>query len=197
MNPKVDAYINKAKTWKEEIETLRAIALDCKLTEELKWGCPCYTYEGTNLVLIHVFREYCALLFFKGALMKDPKGILVQQTENVQSARQLRFTSAQEITKLKAVVKAYIREAMAVQKAGLKVEMKKTEEFAMPEELQNKFDEDRAFKKAFEKLTPGRQRAYILHYAGAKQPATRVSRIEKSMPLIFEGLGLNDRAPLK
>lgn len=197
MNPKVDAYVSRAKTWKEEIETLRAIALDCKLTEELKWGCPCYTYEGTNLVLIHVFKEYCALLFFKGALMKDPKGILVQQTENVQSARQLRFTSAQEITKLKAVVKAYIREAMAVQKAGLKVEMKKTEEFAMPEELQKKFDEDRAFKKAFEKLTPGRQRAYILHYAGAKQSATRLSRIEKSMPQIFEGLGLNDRGPLK
>lgn len=192
MNPKVDFYFTKAKTWQEEIELLRDIVLDCGLDEVLKWGCPCYTSEGSNIVLIHTFKEYCALLFFKGALMKDPKDILIQQTANVQAARQMRFTSSQEITKLKTSIKAYIKEAIAIEKAGLKVEMKKTAEFEMPEEFKQVLKEDAELKKAFKALTPGRQRAYLLHFSSAKQSKTREARIEKCIPDILEGKGLND-----
>ena len=160
MNPQVDAYVSKAKKWKEEIEHLRSIVLECPLTEELKWGSPCYTLEGSNVVLIHVFKEYAAFLFFKGALMQDVKGILIQQTENTQAARQLRFTSIGEIAKLKTTIKAYIKEAVAVEKAGLKVEFKKAADFNMPEEFQMKLDSMPALKAAFETLTPGRQKAY-------------------------------------
>src|SRR6185437_10479998 len=158
MNPKVDAVLSKAKKWQEEFERLRTIILSCGLTEELKWGAPCYTFEERNIVLIHGFKEYCALLFFKGALLKDANGILIQQTENVQSARQIRFTNVREIVKLKPILKAYIHEAIEVEKAGLKVNLKKTKEFKMPEELQNKLDEIPALKTAFYALTPGRQR---------------------------------------
>ena len=192
MNQKVDFYFTKAKTWQKEIEQLRIIVLDCNLTETLKWGCPCYTYEDSNVVLIHTFKEYCALLFFKGALLKDPKEALIQQTENVQAARQMRFTSAQEITKLKTTIKAYIKEAIAAEKAGLKVELKKTSEFAMPDEFKQVLKEDAALKKAFNALTPGRQRAYLLFFSSAKQAKTREARIEKSIPDILEGKGLND-----
>lgn len=194
MNPKVDAFLSRAKNWQEEFTLLRAIALDAKLTEEFKWGQPCYVLEGTNIVLMHGFKEYCALLFFKGALMKDPKGILITQTENVQSARQIRFTSAQEISKMKTVLKSYIREAIAVEKAGLKVEFKKTAEFSMPEEFQARLDGNAKLKKAFEALTPGRQRGYLLHFAGAKQAKTREARIDKCVPQILDGKGLDDRA---
>ena len=193
MNPKVDAFLSRAKNWQQEFTLLRAIALDAKLTEELKWGQPCYVLEGTNIVLMHGFKEYCALLFFKGALMKDPKGILVTQTENVQSARQIRFTSAQEISKMKTVLKSYIREAIAVEKAGLKVDFKKTAEFAMPEEFQARLDGNAKLKKAFEALTPGRQRGYLLHFSGAKQAKTREARIDKCVPQILDGKGLDDR----
>ncbi|MGN6647571.1 MAG: YdeI/OmpD-associated family protein [Cytophaga sp.] len=192
MNPKVDFYFTKAKTWQEEIELLREIVLDCDLNEVLKWGCPCYTFEDSNIVLIHTFKEYCALLFFKGALMKAPKDILIQQTANVQAARQMRFTSAKEITKLKTSIKAYIKEAIAIEKAGLKVELKKTSEFEMPEEFKQVLKEDAALKKAFKTLTPGRQRAYLLHFSSAKQSKTREARIEKCIPDILEGKGLND-----
>ncbi len=156
MNPKVDFYFSKAKKWQEEIKKLRMIVLNCGLTEELKWGVPCYTFQDSNIVLIHVFKEYCALLFFKGALLKDAKGILVQQTKNVQAARQIRFTNVREIIKMVPIVKSYINEAIKVEKAGLKVDLKKTTEFTIPEELQNKLDEDPAFKTAFDPLTPGR-----------------------------------------
>jgi uncharacterized protein YdeI (YjbR/CyaY-like superfamily) len=192
MNPKVDFYFTKAKNWQEEIELLRDIVLDCDVNETLKWGCPCYTYEDSNIVLIHTFKEYCALLFFKGALMKDPKDILIQQTANVQAARQMRFTNAKEITKLKTSIKTYIKEAIAIEKAGLKVELKKTSEFEMPEEFRQVLKEDAELKKAFKALTPGRQRAYLLHFASAKQSKTRESRIEKCIPDILEGKGLND-----
>lgn len=192
MNPKVDAYVSKAKNWKEEIEQLRSIVLECPLTEELKWGNPCYTHEDTNIVLIHVFKEYAALLFFKGALMKDAKGLLIQQTENTQAARQLRFTNVSEITKLKATIKAYIKDAIAVEKAGLKVEFKKTAEFNMPEEFQIRLDGMPALKKAFAALTPGRQKAYLLHFSAAKQSKTRESRVEKAIPQILDGKGLDD-----
>lgn len=192
MNPKVDAYASKAKNWKEEIEQLRSIVLECPVTEELKWGNPCYTYDDTNVVLIHVFKEYAALLFFKGALMKDAKGLLIKQTENTQATRQLRFTSVSEITKQKAAIKAYIKEAIAVEKAGLKVEFKKTAEFNMPEEFQIKLDGMPALKKAFETLTPGRQKAYLLHFSAAKQSKTRESRVEKAIPQILDGKGLDD-----
>ena len=192
MNPKVDAVLGKAQKWQEEFEKLRKIALSCPLTETLKWGQPCYTLEGGNVVLIHGFKEYCALLFFKGALLKDAKGILVQQTENVQSARQIRFTGVKEITKLEPVLKAYIKEAIEVEKAGMEVEYKKTSEFAMPEEFAKVLKEDAALRKAFEELTPGRQRGYLLHFAGAKQSATRESRIEKCTPQILAGKGLMD-----
>jgi len=192
MNPKVDFYFTKAKTWQKEIVQLRTIALDCKLTETLKWGCPCYTIEDSTVVLIHTFKEYCALLFFKGALLKDPKDMLIQQTENVQAARQMRFTSAQEIAKLKNTIKAYIKDAIVVEKSGVKVELKKTSEFAMPEEFKNVLKEDAALKKAFNALTPGRQRGYLLHFSAAKQSKTREARIEKCIPDILEGKGLNN-----
>lgn len=191
-NPKVDGIIRKAKKWQKEFEQLRKIVLDCGLTEELKWGQPCYTSDGKNVVVIHGFKEYFALLFFKGALLKDPKGILIQQTENVQSARQIRFTNVREITKLKAVLKAYIHEAIEVEKSGLKVKMKKTSDFAVPEEFQNKLDKLPALKAAFEALTPGRQRAYLFYFSGAKQSKTRESRIAKWLPRILKGKGLND-----
>lgn len=191
-NPKVDAFMARAKTWRAEFEALRAIALDCALTEELKWGQPCYTQDDHNVVLMHGFKDYCALLFHKGALLKDPKGILVQQTENVQSARQIRFTSAAQITKMRATLKAYIREAMAVDKAGLKVAMKATEEFTMPVEFQVQLDRHSALRSAFKALTPGRQRGYLLHFAGAKQSKTREARVEKCIPRILDGMGLDD-----
>lgn len=192
MNPKVDFYFDKNEAWQKEIEKMRSIVLDCGLTEELKWGCPCYQYNETNVVLIHVFKEYCAFLFFKGALLNDPNGILVQQTENVQAARQIRFTNLKEIVKLEATVKAYIYEAIEVEKAGLTVKLKKTSEFNMPEEFQQRLNKNKALRTAFESLTPGRQRAYLLHFSSAKQAKTRESRIEKYIPQILEGRGIDD-----
>jgi uncharacterized protein YdeI (YjbR/CyaY-like superfamily) len=192
MNPKVDWYFDKNETWQKEIERMRSIVLDCGLNEELKWGCPCYQYNETNVVLIHVFKEYCAFLFFKGALLNDPNGILVQQTENVQAARQMRFTNLKEIVKLEATIKAYIYEAIEVEKAGLTVKLKKTSEFNMPEEFQKRLNKNKALKTAFESLTPGRQRAYLLHFSSAKQAKTRESRIEKYIPQILEGRGIDD-----
>ena len=192
MNPKVDVFLSKAQKWQEELETLRMIILECQLTEELKWGKPCYTFQKSNIVLIHVFKEYCAVLFFKGVLLNDAKGILVQQTENVQAARQIRFTNVQEIVETEPILKAYIYEAIEVEKAGLKVDFKKTSEFIIPEEFQEKLDEIPTLKTAFESLTPGRQRAYILYFSAAKQSKTRESRIEKCMPQILDGKGLND-----
>ena len=192
MNPKVDWYFIKGKKWQEEFLLLRSIALESKLTEELKWGHPCYTLEKNNIFLMHGFKDYCALLFFKGALLKDPKKILVQQTENVQAARQIRFTSLQQIVKMKAVIKSYIKEAIAVEKAGLKVEFKKTKEFAMPDEFKSKLNKDATLKKAFYALTPGRQRGYLLYFSSAKQAATRESRIKKFTPQILKGKGLDD-----
>jgi len=192
MNPKVDFYFNKAKKWQEEFEKLRMIIRDCGLTEELKWGVPCYTFEKRNIVLIHGFKEYCALLFFKGALLKDPKGILIQQTKNVQSGRQIRFTSVREIVKMKPILKAYIYEAIEVEKAGLKVNFKKTTEFIIPEEFQDKLDEIPALKTAFDALTPGRQRGYVLYFSAGKKSKTRAARIEKCVHQILEGKGLND-----
>jgi uncharacterized protein YdeI (YjbR/CyaY-like superfamily) len=192
MNPKVDFFFKKAEKWQEELEQLRIIILDCGLTEELKWGVPCYTFQKNNIVLIHGFKEYCAILFHKGALLSDANGILIQQTEHVQAARQIRFTNVQEIIKMEAVIKTYIYEAIEVEKAGLKVELKKTTEFKMPEEFQQKLDETPALKTAFEALTPGRQRAYLLHFSGPKQSKTRESRVEQCMPQILIGKGLND-----
>jgi len=191
-NPKVDFYFTKAKQWQEEIRQLRTIVLDCGLDEQLKWGCPCYTSDGSNIVLIHVFKDYCALLFFKGALLKDPKDILVQQTKNVQAARQARFTSVREIEKMQSALKAYIKEAVKVEKAGLKVELKKTSEYSMPEELERKFREMPLLKKAFYDLTPGRQRGYLLHFSAPKQSKTREARVEKYTPCILGGKGLDD-----
>jgi len=191
-NPKVDFFFNKTGRWQEEFEKLRTIVLDCGLTEELKWGCPCYTFQKNNIVLIHGFKEYCALLFFKGALLKDPGRILIQQTENVQAARQIRFTSLREIVKMKPILKAYIHEAIEVAKAGLKVSFKKTKEFSVPEEFQARLDETPALKTAFAALTPGRQRAYILYFSAPKQSKTRVSRVEKYVPRILVGKGLDD-----
>ncbi len=193
MNPKVDWYFQKAKKWQEELEILRIIVLDCQLTEELKWGCPCYTLKNSNIVLIHTFKEYCAVLFFKGALLKDSKGILVQQTKNVQSARQIRFTNAREIVEMQPILKAYIAEAIEVEKSSLEVEFKTTTEFDVPEELQHQFDEIPELKAAFDALTPGRQRGYILHFSEPKQSKTRASRVEKYMPHILNGRGLNDQ----
>ena len=192
MNPKVDGYFRQAKQWREEIKTLRTIVLDCHLTEEMKWGQPCYTFKNSNIVLIHGFKEYCALLFFKGALLKDAKRILVQQTKNVQAGRQIRFTNIREIVKMKPILKAYIHEAIEVEKAGLKVDLKKTSEFIIPEEFQTKLDELPAVKAAFTALTPGRQRAYLLYFAAAKQSKTRESRVEKWMQPILDGKGLDD-----
>ena len=192
MNPKVDFYFNKNKKWQKEIDQLRMIVLDCGLDEELKWGVPCYAFEKSNIVLIHVFKEYCALLFFKGALLKDAENILIQQTKNVQAARQARFTNLKEITKIKATLKAYIYEAIEVEKAGLKVDLKKTKEYKIPEEFQKKLDENAALKMAFEALTPGRQRGYLLYFSAPKQSKTRESRIEKYTQPILDGKGLND-----
>jgi len=191
-NPKIDPFFNKAKQWKEEFERLRAIVLDCELTEDFKWMHPCYTYQNNNIVLIHGFKEYCALLFHKGALLKDPHGILIQQTENVQAARQIRFTNVQQIDEMQLIIKSYIDEAIDVEKAGLKVEYKKNTEYVIPEELQNKFAEIPELKTAFEALTPGRQRAYILHFSQPKQSKTREARVEKYLPHILNGKGLND-----
>ena len=191
-NPKVDWFFNKPGQWQEAYEKLRALILDCGLAEELKWGCPCYAFEKTNIVLIHGFKEYCALLFFKGALLKDPDGILVQQTENVQAARQIRFTSAREIVKMKTTLKAYLKEAVRVEKAGLKVDLKKTSEFKMPDEFKNKLAGMADLKKAFSALTPGRQRGYLLYFSQAKQSKTRAARIEKAVPQILKGKGLDD-----
>lgn len=192
MNPKVDWFFTKAEKWQKEFEKLREIVLDCDLVEELKWGQPCYMFDKKNIVLIHGFKEYCALLFFKGALLKDPHGILIQQTENVQAARQIRFTSVKEIVKLKAVLKAYIYEAVEVEEAGLKVNYKKTTDFKIPEEFQIKLDKSAALKKAFYSLTPGRQKAYIFHFSSAKQSKTREARVEKYTKQILKGKGLDD-----
>jgi uncharacterized protein YdeI (YjbR/CyaY-like superfamily) len=192
MNPKVDFYFTKAGKWQEELELLRNIALDSGLNEELKWGCPCYTLPGGNVVLIHTFKEYCALLFFKGALLSDVNQILIQQTENVQSARQMRFTSAHEIAKLTPTIKAYIYEAIEVERSGLKVKLRDKTELVYPEEFQRKLDELPDLKAAFDALTPGRQRAYNLYFTAPKQTKTRESRIEKSMQQILDGKGLND-----
>ena len=192
MNPKVDWFFSKAGKWKKEFEQLRAIILDCDLIEELKWGQPCYTFEKSNIVLMHGFKEYCALLFFKGALLKDAKGILVQQTENVQAARQIRFTHVGEIGKMKATLRKYIYEAIEVEDAGLKVNLKKTIAFAVPEEFQNTLDKSPALKLAFEALTPGRQRGYLLYFSAAKQSKTREARVEKYRKQILKGKGLED-----
>jgi uncharacterized protein YdeI (YjbR/CyaY-like superfamily) len=192
MNPKVDFYFSKLEKWQSELEQLRRIVLDCQLTEELKWGVPCYTFQKSNIVLIHEFKEYCALLFFKGALLNDTNGILIQQTVNVQAARQIRFTNIQEIVEREAILKAYIYEAIEVEKAGLEVHFKKTEEFILVEEFQKKLAELPALKTAFEALTPGRQRAYKLHFSAPKQSKTRESRVEKCIPQILDGKGLND-----
>jgi uncharacterized protein YdeI (YjbR/CyaY-like superfamily) len=192
MNPKVDFYFNKAKKWQKEITKLRTIVLDCQLTEELKWGCPCYTFEKRNIILIHVFKEYCALLFFKGSLLHDASGILVQQTKNVQVTRQIRFTNLHEIIEMEPILKTYIYQAIEVERAGLKVNLKKTSEFKMPEEFKKKLDKTPALKNAFHALTPGRQRAYILYFSAAKLSKTRETRVEKSMKQILNGKGLND-----
>lgn len=192
MNPKVDEFLGKAKKWQEEYSALRNIVLDCELTEEFKWMHPCYTLGKKNIVLIHGFKDYCALLFHKGALLKDAHGILIQQTENVQAARQIRFTNVQEIVGMETIIKDYILEAIEVEKAGLEVPMKEHKEYIIPEELHHKFNEMPTLKTAFENLTPGRQRAYILHFSQPKQSKTRVSRIEKYTQHILDGKGLND-----
>ncbi len=192
INPKVDFYFTKAKKWRQEFEKLRMIILDCGLTEELKWGCPCYTFREKNIVLIHGFKEYCALLFMKGALLHDAEGILIQQTKNVQSARQIRFTHTREIAKMEPMLKAYINEAIEVEKSGAKVNLKRTSEFKVPEEFQNKLDKTPALKAAFEALTPGRQKGYIFYFSQPKQSKTRESRVEKHMEQILNGKGLND-----
>ena len=198
MNPKVEFFFHKAEKWQEEYEKLRMFVLDCGLIEELKWGCPCYTSPATagkekrNIVLIHGFKEYCALLFFKGALLKDARGILIQQTENVQAARQIRFTNVREIVELEPILKAYIHEAIEVEKAGLKVNYKKATEYSVPEEFQNKLDRNSALREAFYALTPGRQRAYLFYFSQPKLSKTRESRVEKCMDLILDGMGLDD-----
>lgn len=192
MNPKVDVFFNESKKWRDELEKLRAIILDCGLAEELKWGKPCYSLQKSNIVLMHAFKEYCALLFFKGALLKDAHGILIQQTENVQAARQIRFTNVREMVGMASILKAYIHEAIEVEKAGLEVNYKKTSDFIIPEEFQSKLNENPALKTAFEALTPGRQKGYLLHFSAAKQSKTRDSRVEKCMPQILKGKGLDD-----
>jgi uncharacterized protein YdeI (YjbR/CyaY-like superfamily) len=192
MNPEVNWFFEKDTQWKEEYGRLRMLILECGLTEELKWGCPCYTVNKKNVVLIHGFNDYCALLFHKGVLLKDSEEILVQQTENVQSARQLRFTSVQEITEMEHIIQAYVNEAVEVEKSGKKVKKKKTSEFEVPEEFQSKLDKDPALKEAFEALTPGRQRGYLLHFSKAKQSKTRERRVDKAIPDIMDGKGLHD-----
>lgn len=191
MNPAVDFYFHKSK-WPKELELMRMIALGCGLIEELKWGCPCYSFQNGKIVLIHEFKDYCAYLFFKGALLNDASGILVQQTKNVQAARQIRFTNTKQIAKLKPILKSYIFEAIEVEKAGLKVKLKKTEEFNMPEEFKIKLEKDKKLNAAFNALTPGRQRGYLLHFSQAKQSTTREARIEKCTSQILKGKGLND-----
>jgi uncharacterized protein YdeI (YjbR/CyaY-like superfamily) len=191
-NPKVDAFMDRAEQWQEEFEKLREIVLACGLTEELKWGQPCYMFDKKNVVLMHGFKDYCALLFHKGALLSDPEGILIQQTENVQSARQIRFRDIREIYDLERVIKSYLREAIEVEKAGLKVRFKEAKEFKMPEEFRRKLDTMPKLKKAFESLTPGRQKGYLLYFGGAKQAKTRESRIEKYVPQILAGKGVDD-----
>lgn len=191
-NPKVDWFFNEDSPWQPAYRKLRKVILECGLTEELKWGVPCYTLDGQNVVLIHGFKEYCALLFHKGVLMKDFNAILVQQTANVQSARQVRFTSAAQVDEMKHVLKAYVEDAIEVEKSGLEVAFKKTEEFPMPLEFQIQLDEMPDLKSAFESLTPGRQRGYLLHFSGAKQAKTREARVEKCIPKIMEGKGLDD-----
>jgi len=192
MNPKVNFFFNDAKQWKKEFEKLRTIALSTELVEDLKWGCPCYTYEGKNIFLIHGFKEYCAILFFKGALMKDPDHILIQQSKNVQAARQVRFTDVEQINDLEKILQAYMFKAVEIEESGAKVEMKKTKEFEIADEFQSKLDQDPALLEAFKALTPGRQRAYLLHFSSAKQSKTREARIEKCIPQIMDGIGLND-----
>ena len=193
MNPKVDWFFNKDTKWQKEYETMRTIVLDCGLTEELKWGVPCYTFQNSNVVLIHGFKDYCAFLFHKGVLLKDTQGILIQQTENVQAARQIRFTNVQEIVEIDRTLKSYIYEAIEVEKAGLEVKMKKTSEFDMPDEFKKALEKDLELKAAFETLTPGRQRGYLLYFSQPKQSKTRESRIEKSIEKILNGIGLHDR----
>jgi uncharacterized protein YdeI (YjbR/CyaY-like superfamily) len=192
MNPRVDFFFHKNQKWKDELEALRGIILGSGLTEELKWGVPCYTLRNANVILIHAFKEYCAVLFFKGALLKDPKGILIRQTENVQAARQVRFTRVSEIMKMRSTLKTYIRQAIEIETAGLKVNFKKTEAYTLPEEFRRQLAENPGLKKAFNALTPGRQRGYLLHFSQAKQSATRESRIKKFIPKILKGKGLND-----
>lgn len=191
-NPRVDWFFDKDTKWQKEFEKLRLLILDCGLTEELKWGCPCYTFENRNIILIHGFKEYCAVLFFKGALLKDPEGILIQQTENVQSARQVRFTNVREIVKMERILKIYIYEAIEVERAGLQVKYKKTKDLKIPEEFQQKLDRMPALKKAFDKLTPGRQRGYIFYFSQARQSKTRTARVERYLKQILNGKGLED-----
>jgi uncharacterized protein YdeI (YjbR/CyaY-like superfamily) len=192
MNPKVDAFLKRQDKWRAAFEKLREILLGSGLTEELKWGQPCYAHDGKNVALIHGFKEYCAILFTKGALLKDAKGVLIQQTTNVQAARQIRFTSAKEVTKLEKTVKAYVREAIEIERAGLKVQLKKTEDMDLPEEFESKLAASAKLRAAFAGLTPGRQRAYIFHFSQPKLPTTRAARVEKHLPRILEGLGLDD-----
>ena len=191
MNPKVDEYINKAQKWQEELTKLRTIILDCQLNEEVKWGCPCYTFQNSNVVLIHTFKEYCAILFIKGALLQDSNGILIHQTENVQAGRQIRFTNIEQIIEIEHIIKAYVFEAIEVEKAGLKI-VKKNVDLIYPAEFESKLIELPALKTAFNALTPGRKRAYNLYFSQPKQSQTRTSRIEKCVQQILEGKGLND-----
>jgi len=192
MNPRVDAFIKKAGRWQKEFQKLRQIILSCQLTEELKWGVPCYTYGKSNIVLMHGFKEYCAILFVKGALLKDAKGVLIQQTENVQAARQIRFTNVGEIVKMEPILKAYIKEAIQAERSGLKIHFKKTSEFGVPEEFQERLDDSPALQTAFDSLTPGRQRQYLFYFAAPKLSKTRAARVDKSIPSILKGKGLND-----
>jgi len=192
MNPKIDWFFNKESKWQDAYLLLRAIALECELTEELKWGLPCYSLNKANIVIIQGFKEYCALMFFKGVLLKDPKKILIQMTENVQAARQLRFNDVQQITEQEKILKTYIKEAIEIEKSGLKVKLKKTSDYKMPDEFKNLLDKNSVLKKSFEALTPGRQRGYLFYFAQAKQSNTRKNRIEKYIPKILEGKGLND-----
>lgn len=190
--PQVDGYIRKNKQWRDELEQMRSIALDAGLTEEIKWRSPCYTTEDGNIVILQTFKEYCAMLFPKGTLLKDPEGILVQMTKNTQASRQIRFTDVEQIVELASVIKEYLQEAVEIEKAGLEVDFKDTSEFDIPKEFQTRLDEDPALKDAFEALTPGRQRGYLLYFNGAKQSETRAKRVEKSIPKIMEGLGMRD-----
>lgn len=193
MNSKVDVYLSKVKKWQEEMEKLRVIMLDCQLTEELKWGKPCYTFQNSNIVIIQGFKEHCTLMFFKGALLNDPNGILIKPGEDTQAGRQIRFTHVGEIVEMETILKAYIVEAIEVEKAGLKVDFKKSTELIFPEEFQDKLDESPALKTAFDALTPGRKRAYVMYFSAPKQSKTRESRVEKCMQKILNGEGLNDR----